>query len=544
MSGFFIGRIIMDEQALADSQACLKAALEYLSMGWSVLSLCPHNHVGIDRVVKGHHKTCESPGKRPWHTWSEFQTTLPTEADVRHWWKTVPNCNVGIALGPVSGLIRVDVEGESGEKALADLANGDLPDTLEFRSGRAEGGRGLLYGIPEGVTLKTTYEKPKPGEEVRFQAKGAQTVLPPSRHPKSKLLYEWTVGKGPKDMKVTPAPAWLLKKLEAKAGGEQQRDPGDWEAIFAGSPQGGRNDNMTAIIGKLFGALADIRRNGDVQAIWYSAQAINERNDPPLAEAELKNIFVSVHKAEKRKREAEEDGGFSAITAEQIRQSVESPPIIVNPESNGKHHPDPPKKEEKPWHLIIVESEPEEYKLRSPLWSDSKQIKDGYIILTASQIMTWNSGGEGNIRRQAFRQARKVLKTKMQDWNTPGGHLDKLLDGADYEEAAPESKRQLLILGFVYRYLASAPPSRADDEGKLMFSRYGKPAKMEDGSIIFKLPNLKKEVKEAKEDFAHREITRLLEERGFAQKRIGGARWWVATKEIFDAIGKDTGEGE
>jgi hypothetical protein len=81
------------KQRLADGQTCLEAALAYLARGWSVLPLCPPDHVGVGR---GH--DCDSPGKRPLVPWKEFQDRLPTEREVRDWWRHWPNANLGVAL--------------------------------------------------------------------------------------------------------------------------------------------------------------------------------------------------------------------------------------------------------------------------------------------------------------------------------------------------------------------------------------------------------------------------------------------------------------
>ena len=80
----------------------------------------------------------------------DFQDRLPTEDELRRKWRDLPNGNVGIALGPVSGLVRIDVDGPGGEALLAQKSGGDLPPTLEFTSGRENAGRGLLYAIPAG----------------------------------------------------------------------------------------------------------------------------------------------------------------------------------------------------------------------------------------------------------------------------------------------------------------------------------------------------------------------------------------------------------
>ncbi len=134
--------------ALAAGLECFEAALVYLKeLRWASLGLCTPDHMGVGKT---HARRCKHPGKAPWRPWAEFQDRLPTEAELRRKWRDNPLLNVGIALGPVSGLVRVDVDGPGGEALLLDISGGDIPDTLEFTSGRENGGRGLLYAIPAG----------------------------------------------------------------------------------------------------------------------------------------------------------------------------------------------------------------------------------------------------------------------------------------------------------------------------------------------------------------------------------------------------------
>jgi hypothetical protein len=207
-------------QRLADGAACLAAALGYLKrFGWPVLALCPPDHVGVSRVSRKHVKNCGSPGKRPWHTWKQYQDAPPIEAEVLDWWRLMPNSNVGMALGQ---LLRVDTDGPAGEERLAMLSGGDLPATLEFVGDTTKGGRGLLYLAPRGEALRTTNETPRPGEELRLQARGAQTVLPPSRHSRG-MLYAWKAGHGPGEIEPALAPAWLVEALHADRPGMRRR---------------------------------------------------------------------------------------------------------------------------------------------------------------------------------------------------------------------------------------------------------------------------------------------------------------------------------
>jgi hypothetical protein len=123
-------------------------------------------------------------------------------------WARNANAGVGIALGPVSGLVGVDVGGTAGEGLLAALAGGDLPDTLEVLT--PGGGRRLLYAIPAGVRLpRAEGEGYAAHEELRLLAHGRHTVLPPSPG------CDWVAGHRPGDIPPAPCPPWLLDLLAA-----------------------------------------------------------------------------------------------------------------------------------------------------------------------------------------------------------------------------------------------------------------------------------------------------------------------------------------
>ena len=272
-------------QRLADGAACLEAALEYRRRGWPPLACCPPDHVGVGR---DHGKRCASPGKRPWHTWKEYQGQLPTEDEIRSWWHQQPAGNVGVALGPLGGIVRVDVDGPGGERLLAELSQGDLPPTLEFTSGRANGGRGILYAIPPGVTFKTTFEQPDKKEELRFQALGAQTVLPPSRHPDGNL-YSWLPGHGPGEVELAPAPAWVVSRWSAAASTGRAKRTTTTTANTDRIAEGGRNATLTSLAGTM-------RRRGfsreSIEAALLQENAT--RCEPPLDDDEVRVIAEHV----------------------------------------------------------------------------------------------------------------------------------------------------------------------------------------------------------------------------------------------------------
>jgi hypothetical protein len=275
--------------------ACRDAALAYCRLGWSALPLCMPGHVGIGRVYRPHIKDCQHEGKRPWISWKEYQQRLPTEAEILAWWRQLVYSNVGIALGPVSGLIRVDVDGKAGLEALLEKSRGDLPPTPEFDSGRAdEIGKGLLYAIPPGVTLPTTPEFKGPKQELRFQGQGAQTVLPPSLH-KSGNLYRWVPGRSPWEVEVAVAPPWVVEAMTAAAR-DGRASRGGGRGGGGGRPRSALLDDEVIEEGYRHTRLVQLagryRRDGlDPEELEPLMLAINtHRCRPPLEEAEVTKI--------------------------------------------------------------------------------------------------------------------------------------------------------------------------------------------------------------------------------------------------------------
>jgi hypothetical protein len=264
---------------LAAGRRCLAAAVDYLGRGWAPLALCPPNHAGVGRE---HGKTCFCPGKAPVIRWKEYQARLPTGEELQQWWQHQPNANVGLAMGPVSGLVGVDVDGASGEAQLSAVSGGDIPPTLEFDTAK---GRRLLYAIPPGVTLVTTYKALAIAEELRLLGQGAQTVAPPSRH-QTGQGYCWVGGRGPDEIAPAPAPAWLVQAMTPGTRTEDSpAEPlSDGEAI----PDGRRNTVLTSMAGTMR------KRGFSGEAIRQALLVENERCSPPLGDEEVEKIARSV----------------------------------------------------------------------------------------------------------------------------------------------------------------------------------------------------------------------------------------------------------
>ena len=166
-------------------QNTLSAALEYLGRGWSPIALCPPDHVGVSKV---HQSMCGSPGKAPQVGWKEFQTRLPTADEIQAMWTQFPAANVGVCMGPVSGIIGLDIDGEEGERLLNEACGEELPDTCEFTT--PGGGRRLLFQTPPGVQMPGPTHRFGGAKHsgMSFLSHGSQTVMPPSRHANGGVL--------------------------------------------------------------------------------------------------------------------------------------------------------------------------------------------------------------------------------------------------------------------------------------------------------------------------------------------------------------------
>ena len=136
--------------------------------------------------------------KRPLGTaWQHRSTTSP--ADVARW--LAAGDNVGLLLGPESGVVDVEYDDDAGRDQLSDFGVLDLP-TPTWRSARGEH---RLFRwepwMPQSAVVKTGWL------ELRIGGRAAQSVLPPSRHLDG-VAYEWITS--PADVAIAGFPAQLL----------------------------------------------------------------------------------------------------------------------------------------------------------------------------------------------------------------------------------------------------------------------------------------------------------------------------------------------
>ena len=166
------------------------AAREYLERGWSAIPLCPRGKAPLP----------------PW--WRQYQERLATPDEMKARFQQSPDANVGIVLGPVSGLLGIDVDGPEGVQLLHQLAGGpeNIPNTPAFTT--PGGGLRLLFTWPEEGIANRSFRDALGKELLRILGKGCQTVMPPSIHPNGQQ-YAWLTDSRPGEIDAAPCPAWL-----------------------------------------------------------------------------------------------------------------------------------------------------------------------------------------------------------------------------------------------------------------------------------------------------------------------------------------------
>src|SRR5207245_8411583 len=104
-----------------------------------------------------------------------------------------PNANIGIATGPDSGLVVLDVD-------CPEILNGWQSDTLTAETGKGQ----HFYFALNGTAVKNSVRKLGDGLDLRGD--GGYVVAPPSRHA-SGVTYTWRDF----DREPQPAPTWIVQ---------------------------------------------------------------------------------------------------------------------------------------------------------------------------------------------------------------------------------------------------------------------------------------------------------------------------------------------
>ena len=169
-----------------------RAALDYITTrGWAVFPCFPRSKTpATDHGLKD----AVADGKAALDLW---------EAVWRKWRIPSAQINIAVATGAQSGIFVLDVDGEKGRGALAQLEieHGALPETL---TSVTRNGRHFYFQHP-GRPIRNSQSKL--GEGLDIKGDGGTAMLPPSVHPSDRTFrYGWVDPATP----IAVAPSWLV----------------------------------------------------------------------------------------------------------------------------------------------------------------------------------------------------------------------------------------------------------------------------------------------------------------------------------------------
>lgn len=182
-----------------DRNNMLDWAMAYRTrLNWSVIPMAP----------------TDSAEKKPAVLWKQWQTELPSESQTRVWWQNRPDAGIAVVLGPVSGIVAIDVDGQEAYEVLIQHL-GKEPKAPKAHSGSGDKYRMHFYfRCPAG--LKTTSKMTPWHPKLEIRGQGGYIVLPPSPH-KSGNKYRWAKGAGIEERELPELPKQIVEALREEA---------------------------------------------------------------------------------------------------------------------------------------------------------------------------------------------------------------------------------------------------------------------------------------------------------------------------------------
>lgn len=271
----------------------LASALYYASRGWRVFPL--HNvleavHPGTNRHICDckDGATCESEGKHPYLS-NGVKGATTDIAQIKKWFDhDYPSANVGIATGPESAIVVIDIDTRTGGvESLADLEkeHGCLPITIEAITGSQ--GRHIFFEYPDSEVKNSAG---KLGKGIDVRGVGGYVVGSPSMHHGGKR-YQWDEAKLPSQTNLASLPAWIIITLQKdKISHTKFKDKdGDGQDKFYIDEN--RNNTLTSLAGYMrLGGMTP-------ESILIALRSENDlRCRPPLPDSEVVVIANSIGK--------------------------------------------------------------------------------------------------------------------------------------------------------------------------------------------------------------------------------------------------------
>ena len=484
-------------------------AASYAARGWQIVKLWGCDGPAVCTCWKG--KDCATPGKHPVGEQWQLRTTSD-EDEVLSWFDGGKPVNIGLLLGPRSGVVDVELDGPEAIKAWNDLGLGEIW-TPTYTAGR---GPHRLFRWSE--ELPAVAVRKVLGIEVRIGNGGnaAQSVIPPSTHHTGKV-YEWVSGMSPDDVELQPLPERLVNLLWNDDGSGQRIGTGRKPArlvLQQPVPSGERNEELRRFaIREAFRSGPDLDNELEQQDLLVKVRMVNTvQCRPPMADDEVVAIFrsaisfvrktrangtdqtVAIQQADEQPQEATDAKKVhKAPTAAKVFTEIglSFAPLVPDSDSDPEWGPGE-------WKLTVVRSDPLEYRLHVPAWKKWTANGTGNVSLTVDQYRSatkvaaavlaatgvvmlddeparWKRIWDGGYKVQDNKGSQNPKK------RTARGVKAKLLDDPLEERPGASSQRYVLLAGWLYDRLAQASQPSDDD----IPDPTGRAAWRQDGSLWF-----------------------------------------------------------
>ena len=219
------------------------------------------------------------------------------KVEVKKW--VAEGGNYGILTGKISGIAVIDIDTHNGVDGAKNVDNFceaygiELPDTKTVIT--PSGGMHLYFKLHESYNDTQFIQNHKELEGVDFQTHGRYVVGWGSQIDGVKYQVINDV-----EMAYLPT-KWLEMFTDKTIQKKNKKRERKWTAnllgdIIAGADEGGRNNWVTQMIGKLFAT------GLEHEEVWVWSQYVNQIGcNPPLDGDELKRTYDSVKKREERR---------------------------------------------------------------------------------------------------------------------------------------------------------------------------------------------------------------------------------------------------
>jgi hypothetical protein len=423
-------------------------------------------------------KGCGMPGKHPVHDDWLLHVTADEEK-IASWYETGDPWNIGLPLGPSSGVI--DTEWDD-EKSLATAKRFGLLGipTVGYVSSR---GGHRLWKLDKRLAELSKGVKKIDGLEVRFGGGGkmTQSIIPPSVHHTGKM-YAWEPGMSPDEIELATMPEALVLAVIAACGGSGGEGDITKNTIYQRIIQEGeRNDAMVSWISSEIMRMRDPHDVEEQQNVLLVCRSLNKTAlAKPLDDQQVVGIWQSQLRWGMKARAA----GATKIAStdsnadEKVEQARKRNPHAASGLElrSGEWFPGL-------WRLVVHHSDPKEFRLGVPLPGATAEDGDDRMrVFVSLSSADWSS---------PISVARKVLeatgtvdvtdpnpKEWAKIWNgysyKPEGEKKsvkvrglkvKLMDEREEEFPPAEQQRYAMVAGWLLDALSGAvrPEPDSDD---------------------------------------------------------------------------------